>query len=298
MASNLSDDLWRECVDWLTRCKAIPSDHKANWKDSEIRVLALTLRDGVILCNLLNSIDPNALDMKDFNRKPQMAQFLCCQNIKLFLDTCKNYYGLRESDLFEPTMLYNLTNFHRVLITLSKLSRRVAQIHPHLPGFSIQVSPSERSDSSEDIYKDLHSTNNHHAKMSDKCAEKSETNGTRLANNEDARTTSVDNNECDSSGSSLVADDEQASSSLNSSTEENQEELENHLNNGGSSTVATIKITEPPLGSDWYLYCDDDFTNVSLIEEKIYEDLCYVTFSKKPEVVCQTQVTPVTIWHN
>lgn len=61
------------------------------------------------------------------------TQFLCCQNIKLFLDTCKNYYGLRESDLFEPTMLYNLTNFHRVLITLSKLSRRVAQIHPHLP---------------------------------------------------------------------------------------------------------------------------------------------------------------------
>lgn len=74
MATNVTDDLWRECVAWLTRCKAIPADHKANWPDSEIRVLALTLRDGVILCNLLNSIDPNALDMKDFNRKPQMAQ--------------------------------------------------------------------------------------------------------------------------------------------------------------------------------------------------------------------------------
>ncbi|XP_055301018.1 protein vav isoform X2 [Sitodiplosis mosellana] len=163
MASNVSDDLWRECVAWLTKCKAIPADHKANWPDSEIRVLALTLRDGVILCNLLNSIDPNALDMKDFNRKPQMAQFLCCQNIKLFLDTCKNYYGLRESDLFEPTMLYDLTNFHRVLITLSKLSRRVAQIHPHLPGFSTQVSPSERSNSNEDIYKNLHSTTTENA---------------------------------------------------------------------------------------------------------------------------------------
>lgn len=74
MATNVTDDLWRECVAWLTRCKVIPADHKANWPDSEIRVLALTLRDGVILCNLLNSIDPNALDMKDFNRKPQMAQ--------------------------------------------------------------------------------------------------------------------------------------------------------------------------------------------------------------------------------
>lgn len=68
------DDLWRQCAAWLTRCKVIPSDHKANLPDSEIRVLALTLRDGVLLCNLLNFIDPNALDMKDFNRKPQMAQ--------------------------------------------------------------------------------------------------------------------------------------------------------------------------------------------------------------------------------
>lgn len=120
----------------------------------------------------------------------------------------------------------------------------------------------------------LHRTtsNNHHAKKSNKCAEKTETNGTRLANSEDACATSVDNNECDSSGSSL-----------NSSTEENQDEIDTTLVNGISSTM---KITEPALGSDWYLYCDDDFTNVSLIEEKIYEDLCYVTFSTKPEVVC------------
>lgn len=220
----MADELWRQCAAWLTRCKVIPPDHKANLPDSEIRVLALTLRDGVLLCNLLNFIDPNALDTKDFNRKPQMAQvcfsanhklfivnekrriaigflavrrernvrslkfiisrmfvdvlllifllfpfhihshfvlfcrcvstlhliiprfhcsdffltsfmrqFLCYQNIKLFLDTCKNYYGLKESDLFEPTMLYHLTNFHRVLITLSKLSKKVAQIHPTLP---------------------------------------------------------------------------------------------------------------------------------------------------------------------
>lgn len=70
----MADDLWRECAGWLQRCKIIPPDHKANGPDSEIRVLALTLRDGVLLCNLLNFLDPNALDMKDFHRKPQMAQ--------------------------------------------------------------------------------------------------------------------------------------------------------------------------------------------------------------------------------
>lgn len=156
----MANDLWRECVAWLTRCKILPVDHKANWPVSEIRVLALTLRDGVLLCNLILFLDPTCMDKGDFNRKPQMAQFLCCKNIKLFLDICKNHFGIRESDLFEPTMLYDLTNFHRVLITLSKLSqcRKVQQLHPDIEGFNIQLSHTERSHSDEAIYKDLHST--------------------------------------------------------------------------------------------------------------------------------------------
>lgn len=74
MANALPTELWRDCAKWLTQCKVIPPEHKANWPDSEIRVLALTLRDGVILCNLLNYLDPTGLDLRDFNRKPQMAQ--------------------------------------------------------------------------------------------------------------------------------------------------------------------------------------------------------------------------------
>lgn len=70
----MSNDLWRECVSWLTRCKIIPLDHKATRSDSEIRVLALTLRDGVILCNLLIFLDETCMDSRDFSRKPQMAQ--------------------------------------------------------------------------------------------------------------------------------------------------------------------------------------------------------------------------------
>ncbi|XP_023037071.1 protein vav isoform X3 [Drosophila willistoni] len=158
--SIVNADLWRECVAWLTRCKIIPLDHKAALPDAEIRILAMTLRDGVLLCNLVIHLDASSMDSREFNRKPQMAQFLCCKNIKLFLDVCHNHFGIRDSDLFEPTMLYDLTNFHRVLITLSKLSqcRKVQQMHPDLIGFNLQLSPSERSHSDEAIYKDLHST--------------------------------------------------------------------------------------------------------------------------------------------
>ncbi|XP_037723992.1 protein vav isoform X2 [Drosophila subpulchrella] len=158
--AGVNGDLWRECVAWLTRCKVIPPDHKAAQADAEIRILAMTLRDGVLLCNLVIHLDPSSMDPREFNRKPQMAQFLCSKNIKLFLDVCHNNFGIRDADLFEPTMLYDLTNFHRVLITLSKLSqcRKVQQLHPDLVGFNLQLSPSERSHSDEAIYKDLHST--------------------------------------------------------------------------------------------------------------------------------------------
>lgn len=50
----------------------------------------------------------------------------------MFLDVCKKEYNLLESDLFEPCMLYEFTDFHQVLITLSKLSHCINQIYPKL----------------------------------------------------------------------------------------------------------------------------------------------------------------------
>lgn len=69
-----NNDLWRECVDWLTRCQIIQPDHMANAPTSAIRVLALTLRDGVLLCNLVMYLDPTSMDASQMNRRPQMAQ--------------------------------------------------------------------------------------------------------------------------------------------------------------------------------------------------------------------------------
>lgn len=68
-----SDFLWRECVDWLTRCKIIPPDHNVN---SDISLLAKTLRDGVLLCNLLVHLDKNSIDVRDYHKKPQGAQVI------------------------------------------------------------------------------------------------------------------------------------------------------------------------------------------------------------------------------
>lgn len=72
--AGVNSDLWRECVAWLIRCKVIPSDHKAAQSNAEIRSLAMTLRDGVLLCNLVMHLEPNSMDSRELHRKPQMAQ--------------------------------------------------------------------------------------------------------------------------------------------------------------------------------------------------------------------------------
>ncbi|CAH0722170.1 unnamed protein product, partial [Brenthis ino] len=150
-----SEDLWRDCASWLTRCGLLRPDHKANWDKSTIHDLAYTLRDGVLLCNLLNTLHPGCIDMKDVNQRPQMAQFLCMRNIKVFLRTCHEVFELRETDLFDPSMLFDLSNFHRVLCTLAKLSQCPKALAKNVQPFSAR-----RTQSEEDIYKDLQSVAN------------------------------------------------------------------------------------------------------------------------------------------
>ncbi|XP_052737193.1 protein vav isoform X2 [Bicyclus anynana] len=151
MASS-SEDLWRECASWLTRCNLLRPDHKANWPTSTTHDLAYTLRDGVLLCSLLNVLQPGCIDMKDVNQRPQMAQFLCLRNIKVFLRACHEVFELRETDLFDASMLFDLSNFHRVLCTLAKLSQS-----PKALAKNIQPFTARRTQSEEDIYKDLQS---------------------------------------------------------------------------------------------------------------------------------------------
>lgn len=68
------EELWRSCAEWLTRCDAIRRDHRANLPTAGIVDFANILRDGVLLCNLLNILDPGCIDFRDVNQKPQMAQ--------------------------------------------------------------------------------------------------------------------------------------------------------------------------------------------------------------------------------
>lgn len=116
-----NEPLWQQCAAWLCRgVGVLPENHRIVWPDASIQDLAYTLRDGVVLCQVAASLVPESLDMRNVNQRPQMAQFLCLKNIRVFLTACEDVYGLQQTDLFQPKMLYDYTDFARVLHTLSR----------------------------------------------------------------------------------------------------------------------------------------------------------------------------------
>lgn len=144
----MADVLWRDCANWLIRCQALPPDHRVTWANAQLIDLANTLRDGVLLCQLLNKLQPGCVDLKEMSLRPQMSQFLCLKNIRTFLQTCKNVFNLNNSDLFEPNMLFEYGDFRKVLHTLAVLSRSPKAEESGVRGFS------DKSSTSHDYYND------------------------------------------------------------------------------------------------------------------------------------------------
>lgn len=176
-------ELWKQCADWLCRLEVLPGNHRITWPDANIQDLAYTLRDGVLLCHIAATIDPISIEMvrevvllmyyfihvllqNQVNQRPQMAQFLCLKNIKQFLTACSTFFELKETDLFQPSMLYDYTDFARVLHTLSKLSKCPKAVEKGVVGFPQHIqAPTEDEEQTyrtleervnEDTYEDFY----------------------------------------------------------------------------------------------------------------------------------------------
>ncbi|XP_022235087.1 guanine nucleotide exchange factor VAV2-like [Limulus polyphemus] len=149
----MADMLWRECANWLIRCQILPLDHRVTWQNAQVIDLANTLRDGVLLCQVLNKLEPGCIDLKEISLRPQMSQFLCMKNIRTFLQTCQNVFDLKTADLFEPYMLFDYTDFGRVLHTLSLLSKSVKAQSTGIRGFPSYNKAHEYYN--DDIYRNL-----------------------------------------------------------------------------------------------------------------------------------------------
>ncbi|XP_052222182.1 guanine nucleotide exchange factor VAV2-like isoform X3 [Dreissena polymorpha] len=144
---------WQLCVDWLLNCGILRPEHKATQPGAVVFDLVQALRDGVLLCHLLNSLKPYCVDSKDFSPRPQLSQFLCTKNIRAFLQTCEKTFRVDIKDLFEPPDLLEVTNFRKVVHTLSKLSKTDIALSRIPKGFPPNNSRDEDQD--EDIYGNL-----------------------------------------------------------------------------------------------------------------------------------------------
>ncbi|XP_051910532.1 guanine nucleotide exchange factor VAV3 isoform X1 [Hippocampus zosterae] len=143
-------EYWRQCALWLINCKVLPANHRVTWETAQVFDLAQTLRDGVLLCHLLNNLRPQSINLKEINLRPQMSQFLCLKNIRTFLAACNDLFGMKKSELFEAFDLFDVRDFGKVMDTLSKLS------HTTIAQQTVSRSfPTEESLEDEDIYNHL-----------------------------------------------------------------------------------------------------------------------------------------------
>uniref|UniRef100_A0A3B4URI3 Osteoclast-stimulating factor 1 n=1 Tax=Seriola dumerili TaxID=41447 RepID=A0A3B4URI3_SERDU len=107
-------ELWRQCAMWLIDCRVLPENHRVTWEGAQVCDLAQALRDGVLLCQLLNNLLPQAVNLREINLRPQMSQFLCLKNIRTFLGVSQERFHLKKSELFEAFDLFDVRDFAKV----------------------------------------------------------------------------------------------------------------------------------------------------------------------------------------
>lgn len=67
-------ELWKQCAHWLIQCRVLPPNHRVTWESAQVCDLAQALRDGVLLCQLLNNLMSHAVNLREINLRPQMSQ--------------------------------------------------------------------------------------------------------------------------------------------------------------------------------------------------------------------------------
>jgi guanine nucleotide exchange factor VAV len=113
------------CASWLNDCESLPDNLKTHLANNDLKFadFAECLKDGLVLCNLLDYLNPGCVDFTKLHvQYAYLPRALCIDNIKIFLDACKNAFEMAESDLFEPEMVYDL-DVAPVIRSLSSLSR-------------------------------------------------------------------------------------------------------------------------------------------------------------------------------
>ena len=83
------EEEWREGAEWLARIGLISPDHVITSPSAKMSDLAKFLRDGVMLCKMLNILDEHSIDLGIINQRPQNAQVSLFGNILVYVHKIK-----------------------------------------------------------------------------------------------------------------------------------------------------------------------------------------------------------------
>uniref|UniRef100_A0A673MXF3 Proto-oncogene vav-like n=1 Tax=Sinocyclocheilus rhinocerous TaxID=307959 RepID=A0A673MXF3_9TELE len=142
-------ELWRQCAGWLIQCRVLPENHRVTWDNTQVCDLAHALRDGVLLCQLLNNLLPQSVNLRQINLRPQMSQFLCLKNIRTFLCACQEKFGMKKNELFEAFDLFDVRDFAKN-VHVTAVFTVICVCHVHCRPF-----PDEACVGDDDIYTGL-----------------------------------------------------------------------------------------------------------------------------------------------
>ncbi|XP_013403490.1 myophilin isoform X1 [Lingula anatina] len=123
----------RETLEWI---QAVLGD---SYKIDMDRPYEEVLRDGVILCNLINALKPGSV--KKVNKSG--GAFLLMANLEQFTQACVDY-GCRKEDLFQSVDLWEKRNIPAVTNALQALGT-CCQRHPEYKGPIFGPKPAEKN---------------------------------------------------------------------------------------------------------------------------------------------------------
>ena len=103
--AKFSPERAQECITWV---EELTGQQLGNIRDQFH--FAEMLKDGVMLCNLINALQPGSV--KKINTLK--TSFKQRENIEMYLKACATY-GLKEQDLFQVNDLFETKNPHLVV---------------------------------------------------------------------------------------------------------------------------------------------------------------------------------------
>uniref|UniRef100_A0A8C5DBB6 Osteoclast-stimulating factor 1 n=1 Tax=Gouania willdenowi TaxID=441366 RepID=A0A8C5DBB6_GOUWI len=148
-------ELWRQCAMWLIDCRVLPENHRVTGDCAQVCDLAQALRDGVLLCHLLNNLLPQAVNLREINLRPQMSQFLCLKNIRTFLGVCHEKFNLKKSEMFEAFDLFDVRDFAKVLFNHFYVKGQWNSLTVHNEEDDLYDCVEDEENEGDEIYEDL-----------------------------------------------------------------------------------------------------------------------------------------------